>query len=88
MFIAFRILYKTIFFIILFLVLGSLFVYLEDITIQGNNISLVDESGIDGDWLSYGTENIDEKSYLPLIASLVVSYIITFYIPWFKKKNN
>ena len=88
MFIAFRILYKTIFFIILFLVLGSLFVYLEDITIQGNNISLVDESGIDGDWLSYGTENIDEKSYLPLIASLVISYIITFYIPWFKKKNN
>ena len=88
MFIAFRILYKTIFFIILFLVLGTLFVYLEDITIQGNNISLVDESGIDGDWLSYGTENIDEKSYLPLIASLVVSYIITFYIPWFKKKNN
>ena len=88
MFIAFRILYKTIFFIILFLVLGTLFVYLEDLTIQGNNISLVDESGIDGDWLSYGTENIDEKSYLPLIASLVVSYIITFYIPWFKKKNN
>ena len=87
MFIAFRILYKTIFFIILFLVLGTLFVYLEDLTIQGNNISLVDESGIDGDWLSYGTENIDEKSYSPLIASLVASYIITFYIPWFKKNN-
>ena len=87
MFIAFRILYKTIFFIILFLVLGTLFVYLENLTIQGNNLSSVDESGIDGDWLSYGTENIDEKSYLPLIASLVVSYIITFYIPWFKKNN-
>lgn len=88
MFIAFRILYKAVIFIVLFFLLGTLFVYFEDLAIRGNNISLVDESVIDGDWINYGTENIDEKSYIPLIASLISSYIIAFYIPWFKKSSN
>ena len=35
----------------------------------------------------FESENIDEKSYIPLIASLISSYIIAFYIPWFKKKQ-
>ena len=66
--IGFRILYRAVIFIVFFFLLGTLFVYLEDLVVRGNNISLVDESGIDGDWINYGTENIDEKSYIPLIA--------------------
>ena len=86
--IGFRILYKAVIFIVFFFILGTLFVYFEDLVVRGNNISLVDESGIDGDWINYGTENIDEKSYIPIIASLISSYIIALNIPLFKKSSN
>ncbi len=74
-----RLIYRAIGFIILFFLLGTLFVYIETILIENNVKSFVDESGI--------LQNDYEKSYIPIIASMVISYLIVFQIPWFKNKQ-
>ena len=74
-----RLIYRTLGFIILFFLLGTLLVYLETVLIENNVKSFVDESGI--------LQNDYEKSYLPIIVSMIVSYLIVFQIPWFKNKE-
>ena len=75
---TFRIIYKVVGFILLFFLLGTLFVYIETVVIEENTESFVDESGI--------LQNKYEKSLIPIIASSIISYLVTFYIPWFRKK--
>tara|TARA_S200000501_G_scaffold175120_1_gene164748 strand:- start:672 stop:914 length:243 start_codon:yes stop_codon:yes gene_type:complete len=75
-----RIIYKVIGFILLFFLLGTLFVYIETVVIEENIESFVDESGI--------LQNKYEKSLIPIIASSIISYLVTFYIPWFRKKED
>jgi len=77
---TFRIIYKVIGFILLFFLLGTLFVYIETVVIEENIESFVDESGI--------LQNKYEKSLIPIIASSIISYLVTFYIPWFRKKED
>ena len=77
---TFRIIYKVVGFILLFLLLGTLFVYIETVVIEDNIESFVDESGI--------LQNKYEKSLIPIIASSIISYLVTFYIPWFRKKED
>tara|TARA_Y200000002_G_scaffold380112_1_gene390857 strand:+ start:1930 stop:2178 length:249 start_codon:yes stop_codon:yes gene_type:complete len=74
-----RLIYRTLGFIILFFLLGTLLVYIETVLIENNVKSFVDESGI--------LQNDYEKSYLPIIVSMIVSYLIVFQIPWFKNKE-
>ncbi len=76
---TFRLIYKILGFIILFFLLGTLFVFVETVMIENNTQSFIDESGI--------LQNKYEKSLIPIIASLILSYIIIFQIPWFKKKE-
>lgn len=77
---TFRIIYKVVGFILLFFLLGTLFVYIETVVIEENIESFVDESGI--------LQNKYEKSLIPIIASSIISYLVTFYIPWFRKKED
>ena len=77
---TFRIIYKVAGFIILFFLLGTLFVYIETVVIEENIESFVDESGI--------LQNKYEKSLIPIIASSIISYFVTFHIPWFRKKED
>ena len=74
-----RLIYKTIGFTVLFFLIGTLFVYIETVLIENNVNSFVDESGI--------LQNDYQKSYQPIIASLIISYLVVFQIPWFKKKE-
>ena len=76
---TFRLIYKILGFIILFFLLGTLFVFVETVMIENNTQSFIDESGI--------LQNKYEKSLIPIVASLILSYIIIFQIPWFKKKE-
>tara|TARA_B100000287_G_scaffold413437_1_gene444943 strand:- start:495 stop:737 length:243 start_codon:yes stop_codon:yes gene_type:complete len=76
---TFRLIYKILGFAILFFLLGTLFVFVETVMIENNTQSFIDESGI--------LQNKYEKSLIPIIASLILSYIIIFQIPWFKKKE-
>ena len=75
-----RIIYKVVGFILLFFLLGTLFVYIETVVIEENIESFVDESGI--------LQNKYEKSLIPIIASSIISYFVTFHIPWFRKKED
>ena len=75
---TFRLIYKLVGFIILFFLLGTLFVFIETIMIENNTQSFIDESGI--------IQNKYEKSLIPIIASIILSYLIIFQIPWFKNK--
>ena len=77
---TFRVIYKVVGFILLFFLLGTLFVYIETVVIEENIESFVDESGI--------LQNKYEKSLIPIIASSIISYLVTFYIPWFRKKED
>ena len=77
---TFRIIYKVVGFILLFFLLGTLFVYIETVVIEENTESFVDESGI--------LQNKYEKSLIPIIASSIISYFVTFHIPWFRKKED
>ncbi len=74
-----RLIYKSLGFIILFFLIGTLLVYIETILIENNVKSFIDESGI--------LQNDYEKSYIPIIASMIISYLIVFQIPWFKNKE-
>ena len=76
---TFRLIYKFLGFIFLFFLLGTLFVFIETVMIENNTQSFIDESGI--------LQNKYEKSLIPIIASLVCSYLIIFQIPWFKNKE-
>ncbi len=76
---TFRLIYKLVGFIILFFLLGTLFVFIETIMIENNTQSFIDESGI--------LQNKYEKSLIPIIASIILSYLIIFQIPWFKNKE-
>ena len=73
---TFRLIYKLVGFIILFFLLGTLFVFIETVMIENNTQSFIDESGI--------LQNKYEKSLIPIIASIILSYFIIFQIPWFK----
>ena len=77
---TFRIIYKVVGFILLFFLLGTLFVYIETVVIEENIESFVDESGI--------LQNKYEKSLIPIIASSIISYFVIFHIPWFRKKED
>jgi hypothetical protein len=59
--------------------IGTLLVYIETILIENNVKSFIDESGI--------LQNDYEKSYIPIIASMIISYLLVFQIPWFRKKE-
>ena len=74
-----RLIYRIIGFSVLFFLIGTLFVYIETVLIENNVNSFVDESGI--------LQNDYQKSYQPIIASLIISYLVVFQIPWFKKKE-
>tara|TARA_B100001029_G_C14981765_1_gene406432 strand:+ start:435 stop:677 length:243 start_codon:yes stop_codon:yes gene_type:complete len=76
---TFRLIYKLVGFIILFFLLGTLFVFIETVMIENNTQSFIDESGI--------LQNKYEKSLIPIIASIILSYLIIFQIPWFKNKE-
>ena len=67
-------------FIIIYKLLGSLFVFIETVAIENNTESFIDESGI--------LQNKYEKSLIPIFASLLFSYLIAFQIPWFKRKES
>ncbi|MDG2342023.1 MAG: hypothetical protein P8L24_03020 [Cytophagales bacterium] len=75
---AFIIIYKISGFLLLFFLLGTLFVFIETIAIENNTKSFIDESGI--------IQNRYEKSLIPIFASLLFSYLIAFQIPWFRRK--
>jgi len=77
---AFIIIYKISGFLLLFFLLGTLFVYIETIAIENNTKSFIDESGI--------IQNRYEKSLIPIFASLLFSYLIAFQIPWFRRKES
>jgi len=77
---AFRIIYKAVGFILLFFLLGTLFVYIESVAIEGNFNNEEDESG--------SIINTYEKSIIPIIASAFISYLIIFQIPWFKRSES
>ena len=76
---TFRLIYKFVGFLFLFFLLGTLFVFIETVMIENNTQSFIDESGI--------LQNKYEKSLIPIIASLICSYLLIFQIPWFKKKE-
>ena len=64
---AIRVVYKLISFLILFVLIGTFLIYIEEITLNQN--SYIEESGIEQ--LGYTT-----KSNIPIIISLIISYII------------
>ncbi len=76
---TFRIVYKLVSFILLFFILGTLFVYIETVAIEANIETFIDESGI--------LQNRYEKSIIPVVASTIMSYIFIFQTPWFKRKS-
>lgn len=76
---AIRIVYKLISFLILFILTGTFLIYIEDITL--NQHSYINESGIEQ--LGY-----TKKSNIPIIISLIISYILAYQIPWFNSNKN
>lgn len=76
---AIRIVYKLISFLILFVLIGTFLIYIEDITLNQN--SYIDESAIKQ--LGY-----TKKSNIPIIISLIISYILAYQIPWFNNNKD
>ena len=76
---AIRIVYKLISFLILFILTGTFLIYIEDITL--NQHSYINESGIEQ--LGY-----TKKSNIPIIISLIISYILAYQIPWFNSNKD
>ena len=76
---AIRVVYKLISFLILFILTGTFLIYIEEITLNQN--LYIDESGIEQ--LGYTT-----KSNIPIIISLIISYILAYQIPWFNSNKN
>lgn len=76
---AIRVVYKLISFLILFVLIGTFLIYIEEITLNQN--SYIDESEIEE--LGYTT-----KSNIPIIISLIISYILAYQIPWFNSNKD
>ena len=76
---AIIVVYKLICFLILFVLIGTFLIYIEDITLNQN--SYINESGIKQ--LGYTT-----KSNIPIIISLIISYILAYQIPWFNSNKD
>ncbi len=76
---TFRVFYKLLIFILLFFLLGTLFVYIETVAIEENIETVMDESGI--------LQKRYEKSIIPVVASTIISFIFIFQTPWFKRKS-
>ena len=76
-----RIIYKFLAFIILFILIGSLIIYFESITLNVNNTLYIDESELK-------KTLIPEKNNIPIYISLVISYFLSYRIKWFKRKKN
>ena len=76
---AIRVVYKLISFLILFVLIGTFLIYIEEITLNQN--SYTDESEIEQ--LGYTT-----KSNIPIIISLIISYILAYQIPWFNSNKD
>jgi uncharacterized membrane protein YvlD (DUF360 family) len=76
---AIRVVYKLISFLILFILTGTFLIYIEDITL--NQHSYINESGIEQ--LGY-----TKKSNIPIIISLIISYILAYQIPWFNSNKD
>lgn len=76
---AIRIVYKLISFLILFVLIGTFLIYIEAITLNQN--SYIDESAIKQ--LGY-----TKKSNIPIIISLIISYILAYQIPWFNNNKD
>ena len=76
---AIRVVYKLISFLILFILIGTFLIYIEEITLNQN--SYIDESRIEQ--LGYTT-----KSNIPIIISLIISYILAYQIPWFNSNKD
>ena len=76
---AIRVVYKLISFLILFILIGTFLIYIEEITLNQN--SYIEESGIEQ--LGYTT-----KSNIPIIISLIISYILAYQIPWFNSNKD
>ena len=69
---AIRVVYKLISFLILFVLIGTFLIYIEDITLNQN--SYIDESGIKQ--LGY-----TKKSNIPVIISLIISLASLDVVP-------
>jgi len=76
---AIKVVYKLISFLILFILIGTFLIYIEDITL--NQHSYINESGIEQ--LGY-----TKKSNIPIIISLIISYILAYQIPWFNSNKD
>ena len=76
---AIRVVYKLISFLILFVLIGTFLIYIEEITLNQN--SYIDASEIEQ--LGYTT-----KSNIPIIISLIISYILAYQIPWFNSNKD
>ena len=63
----------------MFVLIGTFLIYIEEITLNQN--SYTDESGIEQ--LGYTT-----KSNIPIIISLIISYILAYQIPWFNSNKD
>lgn len=63
----------------MFVLIGTFLIYIEEITLNQN--SYIDESGIEQ--LGYTT-----KSNIPIIISLIISYILAYQIPWFNNNKD
>ena len=63
----------------MFILIGTFLIYIEDITL--NQHSYINESGIEQ--LGY-----TKKSNIPIIISLIISYILAYQIPWFNSNKD
>ena len=63
----------------MFVLIGTFLIYIEDITLNQN--SYIDESAIKQ--LGY-----TKKSNIPIIISLIISYILAYQIPWFNNNKD
>jgi|Marorgknorr_s2lv_1036017.scaffolds.fasta_scaffold00353_15 hypothetical protein len=81
MFTTLRIIYRFLTFIILFILIGSLIVYFENIYLIEKNTLFINESELKNTLIT-------KKKNIPIYLSLVVSYFLSYKTPWFKRKKN
>lgn len=81
MFTTLRIIYRFLTFIILFILIGSLIVYFENIYLIEKNTLFINESELKNTFIT-------KKKNIPIYLSLVVSYFLSYKTPWFKRKKN
>ena len=81
MFTTLRIIYRFLTFIILFILIGSLIVYFENIYLIEKNTLFINESELKNTFIT-------KKKNITIYLSLVVSYFLSYKTPWFKRKKN